>query len=115
MGKHLILDIKCQDRVLMEDKEFIKNLLNECVEKVNMNKLIEPIVLEGAPHNRGVTGFVIIETSHISIHTFSDRNKITFDLYSCVDYKKDLVREYISSKIPNSEIINETWIERDDY
>lgn len=114
MGKHLILDLKFFDKKLMEDKEFIRQLINTCVEKINMNKLIEPIVLEGAPYNAGVTAFVIIETSHISIHTFSDRNKIAFDLYSCQDYDDRVVRDYLVNSFEGCEVINEEVIPRYD-
>ena len=122
MGKHLILDFKCFDRELMESKTMIEETLNKCVKLVNMKKLVEPIVVDGAEHNKGVTafvmnmvaGFTIIETSHISIHTFSDRNKIAFDLYSCRDFDENKIKNYLLFKFNNSEIINEKLLERYD-
>ena len=114
MGKHLLLDLKCFNRELMEDKKVITNILNNCVSKINMNKLIEPVVVDGAMHNKGLSAFVIIETSHISIHTFSDRNKVAFDLYSCKDYDENIITEYLMTKFDKSEIINKIVIKRFD-
>ena len=113
MGKHLLLDLRCCNRKLMEDKQVITNILNNCVSKINMKKLCEPIMFKGAVHLAGVTGIIVIETSHISMHTFSDRNKISFDLYSCKDYDENIIKEYLL-KETKSEIINEVLVKRFD-
>lgn len=114
MGRHLILDLKCFDKELMENKKVITDILNQCVSKINMVKLNEPVVLDGASYNKGVTGFQIIETSHISIHTFSDKNKISFDLYSCKDFNEDIIRNYLLEIFEKCEIINEVILRRFD-
>lgn len=105
MGKHLILDLRCEDKKLMEDKKKISNILNKCVKLVDMNKLTEPKIVDGADYDAGVTGFVVIETSHIAIHTHSDRKKINMDLYSCKDFNPNIVREFVVEQF-NAEIIN---------
>lgn len=79
-GKHLIVDMHdCRMPNHAELYEFI----DELVKLIKMNKLISPYVVKGAPDNPGITGFVIIETSHIAIHTFEDTNTIALDIYSC--------------------------------
>ena len=40
----------------------------------------------------GVTGVVQIVTSHASVHTFSDRGYVSFDLYSCKSFDHALVQ-----------------------
>ncbi len=114
MGKHLLLDLKYFDKEVMNSKEEIKDVLNNCVSKISMTPLIEPVVVDGAEHNKGVTSFVIIETSHISIHTFSDKDKIAFDLYSCKDYDENRIIEYLLDKFKDSEIINKVVLKRFD-
>jgi S-adenosylmethionine/arginine decarboxylase-like enzyme len=40
----------------------------------------------------GYTGFGVLMESHISIHTYPEKNKISIDIYSCkiLDFKKNL-------------------------
>ena len=38
------------------------------------------------PEDWGVSGFVIIAESHISIHTFPDRGYVNIDVFSCKDF-----------------------------
>ena len=114
MGKHLILDIECFDNDKMNNKNHIKNFLNKCVEKVKMRKLIEPIVLDGANYNAGVTGFVVIETSHISIHTFLSNNRINMDLYSCKDFDENSIKHYLLYYFKKSRILNNHLVYRED-
>ena len=37
----------------------------------------------------GVSGFVIIAESHISIHTFPKRNYVNIDIFSCKSFDND--------------------------
>lgn len=114
MGKHLIIDVECFDNVRMKSKSHVKTFLNKCVEKVNMRKLIEPIVMDGAGYNPGVTGFVVIETSHISIHTFLNTNRINMDLYSCRDFDETMIKHYLMYFFKKSRILNNHLVYRED-
>ena len=51
-----------------------------------MTRITEPNVIEyNGPNydDAGVSGFVIIAESHISIHTFPRRNYVNIDIFSC--------------------------------
>src|SRR3954469_18813187 len=52
-----------------------------------MTKISVPYVVQydggDKPEDKGVTGFVIIAESHISIHTFPDRGSGWLDVFSC--------------------------------
>lgn len=64
------------------------------VESVGMNILIPPqSVYCDTPGNEGITGIVCIETSHSSIHVWSNRPEpfLQFDLYSCRPFNVDTV------------------------
>ena len=76
--------------------------LNELPEKIGMNTLAEPSVYQALSNGKkdpgGWTGFVVIQESHISIHTFPARGFISADVYTCrngldidfvLDYFKD--------------------------
>ena len=70
-GTHLILDgngskEKLDDEILIE--EFLENLVNE----IKMNKLSDVVIkrVDDMGEKNGVTGFVLLRESHVSIHTF---------------------------------------------
>lgn len=91
-GKHLIIDLKnCKH---MPPYTEVYKLLEHLVEIVHMKRLSGPYIVYGAPYNPGITGFIIIETSHISIHTFEKNNSIAMDLYSCKTFNhKSILKE----------------------
>ena len=65
-----------------------------------MTRISEPNVLryEAPKHeDSGVSGFVIIAESHISVHTFPERNYINIDLFSCRDFDTEKALQEIKS------------------
>lgn len=114
MGKHLILDVHSNDYERMNNKDFVRDFLNKCVELINMRKLIEPVVVEGATYNPGVTGFVIIETSHISIHTFSNVSRFNMDIYSCKTFDPESVKSFVLESFQQSRILKNEFLKRID-
>ena len=88
---HLIIDgLEC-DKQKLDDYGTIKKLLDELPEKIAMKRLSKPMIWRGSPHLPGLTGVVVIETSHIAFHTFTDTGKVNIDLYSCKDFDNDMV------------------------
>ena len=61
--------------------------LNELPERLGMHKIAEPSLVELGDHSPkdpgGVSGFVMIAESHISIHTFPLRGFVSADVYTC--------------------------------
>jgi S-adenosylmethionine decarboxylase len=92
-GKHMICDFK-----------EIKNsdLLNNCEE---LNLLLKKIcsnhdfqILNENIHKFEPIGFSILyllSESHLSIHTFPEKNHISFDIYTCRQYTDNKVYEEI--------------------
>lgn len=95
-GLHLMLDAyNCAPEVL-NDADMVYKILDDLPGKIGMHKLTKPYVIHAEGNNKkdpgGWSGFVIIEESHISLHTFVKRRFITADVYSCkhFDAKKTL-------------------------
>ena len=83
---HLVIDGFQGDVAKMWDMELVRGFLNECPAQLGMTRITEPNVLEydaPDPEESGVSGFVIIAESHISIHTFPRRNYVNIDMFSC--------------------------------
>ena len=83
---HLVIDGHGGDAAKMWDVALVRRFLSEYPAKLGMTKLCEPQVLTyDAPNaeDSGVSGFVIIAESHISIHTFPNRELVNLDVFSC--------------------------------
>ena len=83
-GKHMICDIKnIKNNVLIHDLEGIMNILDSICRTNNftilnkINHIFEP---------QGLSILYLLSESHISIHTFPERNYIALDLYTCRNY-----------------------------
>ena len=88
-GKHMICDFKDIENI---------NLLNNCRE---LNKLLKNIchvydfqILSEIEHKFEPIGCSIIfllSESHLSIHTFPEKQHMSFDIYTCRQYKDNKV------------------------
>src|SRR3989337_2467666 len=99
---HLIIDGFGGDIQKMKGLEFIYGLLDQYPARIGMQKIMPPYVFRyvGAkPEDWGISGFVLIAESHISIHTFPERSYINIDMFSCKEFDaeqtvKDLKRQF---------------------
>lgn len=92
--KHYIVNLNSPNT-----KEFTAeaciNLLNDLVSAINMTTFLPARAKRcDTVGNEGVTGDIVIETSHITIHTW-DTGRISLDLYSCKAFSIETVREVL--------------------
>ncbi|MGB2583586.1 MAG: adenosylmethionine decarboxylase [Dehalococcoidia bacterium] len=86
---HLIIDGYSGNAQKMQDVDFIYQLLDAYPSQIGMTKISPPQVskyIGSKPEDWGVSGFVLIAESHISIHTFPDRSYINIDIFSCKEF-----------------------------
>lgn len=96
---HIIIDaFNCQPEHL-EDKTKIDGVIREITKLCGMSLLHGPIVIEGQPDNPGVTGFAIIDFSHISIHTFTADKELCADIFSCKAFDYEKVKDYVQNAL----------------
>lgn len=75
-----------------------------------MKKLLGPYVIRVKENHTkdpgGYTGFVVIQESHISVHTFPKRRFVSIDVYSCndFDYKEAIRYTKEFFRLPRHEI-----------
>lgn len=96
--KHLVLNASVRHPIT--DEEVCKNWLEKLVEIIDMKILIPPVAkFCDTEKNEGVTGTVVIETSHASIHVWHKEEEpyIRMDVYSCKDFSVDSVVEFVKS------------------
>ncbi|MBI3588148.1 S-adenosylmethionine decarboxylase [Candidatus Micrarchaeota archaeon] len=87
-GTHLIMDLSDCRRDRLADANYVRRFLRELPSKVGMTRIGEPVVHRLPPSQRGadpggVSGFVVIAESHISIHTFPATREASVDVFSC--------------------------------
>jgi|TARA_R110002074_G_scaffold214547_2_gene384395 S-adenosylmethionine/arginine decarboxylase-like enzyme len=87
--KHLLIKAEVQNPPT--DEEQTINWMKKLIDKINMNILAGPYSSKVSKKgNKGLSGVAIIDTSHISIHTWDEKQPalIQLDVYSCKEFKK---------------------------
>ena len=100
-GPHLTLDLYEVDEAKLADLKEIYDFLDKLPAQIEMNKITQPYVFtyrsEKKPEDWGLTGFVIIAESHISIHTYPAKNYASVDVFSCKEFDPDKTADIIVS------------------
>jgi len=88
-GKHLICDLKnITNTKLLNSKLELKLMCkNICIEN-NFTILGE---VDHEFHPEGCSFVFLLSESHLSVHTFPERNHLAFDLYTCRQYQDNTV------------------------
>ena len=108
---HLVIDGFSGDTVKMWDAELIRNFLTECPDRLGMTRITDPKVLDyqaPKPEDSGVSGFVIIAESHISIHTFPRRDYVNIDIFSCLPFDHEQALSDVKNLFDLKEV--KTWL-----
>ena len=77
-GIHLIAEF--WNGKIIEDTKEIKKILAEAVKKAK-NAPLEIVIHKFSP--QGLTGVVLLEESHIAIHTWPEINYAAIDIFTC--------------------------------
>jgi S-adenosylmethionine decarboxylase len=96
IGFHLIAD-GLTDRKIVK-KEIIE-MLEGLPSEIEMKTISDPLVVEGSSMNPGWTGVIVIDKSHIAIHTFEENSKFSIDVFSCKNFDMDSVLKYLRKRI----------------
>ena len=90
------------NRTTLGSVEIVRNFLVDLVDRIGMKALDKPhcysipiclenLSLECEEDEGGITGVVVLSTSHASIHTFPEHQYAVVDVYSCKEYDPNLV------------------------
>jgi S-adenosylmethionine/arginine decarboxylase-like enzyme len=98
--KHLIIRAEV-NRPITSEKE-IKKWLRNLVKKIDMNIIKGPYAsYVSKKGNRGITGIVMIETSHIAMHVWDETSPalVQCDVYSCAEFSSnEVLIEFVTMK-----------------
>ena len=82
LGRHTIVELYGCDTDLINDHEFVEELMLKAVE-LSGATIIRPVFHKFNPH--GVSGVVVIAESHFSIHTWPEYGYCALDIFTCGD------------------------------
>ena len=117
-GSHLTLDCLGCTGSILKDADELRTFLEKLVFVLGMRKLMDPVLVRcenklNSWDQGGISSFVMIAESHISIHTFPEAGLVTADVYSCKPFdtegaismfKKVFVAKEIKTQIIKREI-----------
>lgn len=110
---HIIIDISDVDNKILSDKEGLSEFLKTFPAVIGMHVLKGPEIAEGIPENPGLSGFVIIDFSHISVHTFTNYHQALVDIFSCKTYDQkvatDAVLHYFHASLSQATTQQVSW------
>jgi len=95
-------------RNLLNSPEALAQVLNDAVEHVGMTILrpadmvvvpLDPGKVSTGEDDGGVTGTVILTTSHAAIHTWPLQRQLSFDMFSCQDFAADELLDFLVSRL----------------
>ncbi|WP_206046908.1 adenosylmethionine decarboxylase [Mangrovimicrobium sediminis] len=84
-GTHLILDL--WGATHLDDLARMENALRECV--VEAGATLLHIHLHHFTPNGGISGVAVLAESHISVHTWPERDYAAFDVFMCGDARPE--------------------------
>ena len=82
----------------MDDERLLRNVFDELSRLMDLRIIAGPVIVryvgeEGSPSGEGLSGFMIVAESHVSIHTDIRTGYASVDIYSCREFDIDLVEE----------------------
>lgn len=101
IGHHTIWDIYNCTSIKIKFVEPIKEILNQIVTEIHLTKVSESYK-QFEPF--GATGFILLEESHISIHTWPEHNFVAIDVFSCRAFDIDKINSLLNSYFETDEI-----------
>ncbi len=78
-GRHVLID--CYGAQFLTDLTLMEETLKACVEACNATLL--HIHLHHFNENDGISGVAVLAESHISVHTWPERDFAAFDIFMC--------------------------------
>lgn len=100
-GNHLLLEYRGCDAGILDDLDRIQRLMARAAEATGA-KIVDLLFRPFRP--QGVSGVVVIEESHLSIHTWPEAGYAAVDLFTCgTDCKPEKAHKVLVEGLKASE------------
>lgn len=82
LGNHLIIELyECHSDMINDAKQVEERLI-EAV-RISGAKMVQSVIHKFNPH--GISGVIVIEESHFSVHTWPEYGYCALDIFTCGD------------------------------
>jgi S-adenosylmethionine decarboxylase len=89
---HLMLELYNVDRETLSNEPLIRSVLDQYPSHIGMEK-VSPVHLydieTSNPLDAGLSGFVVIAQSHISLHAWPEYGEVDIDICSCKEFSQE--------------------------
>jgi S-adenosylmethionine decarboxylase len=89
---HLMLELYNCDRELLSNEPLLRSVLDEYPGRVDMEKVSTVHLYDietSNPLDAGMSGFVVIAQSHISMHAWPEYGEVDIDICSCKEFSQE--------------------------
>jgi len=102
-----MIDLYGCDPDLLANASFLRRVLDEYPGRIGMEK-VSPVVLRDIKTNNplddGFSGFVIIATSHVSLHAWPPYGMVNIDIFSCEEFSVEETVAIACSKFRSDDV-----------
>jgi S-adenosylmethionine decarboxylase len=109
LGTHIVCELSGCDAVKLTDVEAVKMMMIQAVREANAT-VVTHAFHRFQPH--GVSGVVVLQESHISIHTWPETGYAAMDFYTCGDHTDPWAACEYAAKVLGAEVMLTTEIKR---
>ena len=105
--QHLILDLYGCNPMNLIDREHISTTFSAIPALVEMQQVSPTLIYDiitSDPADDGMSGFIVIATSHLAFHAWPEFAMLNFDLFSCEPYDEDTVLTFLREKFEPTQI-----------
>lgn len=95
-GKHLLVEYWGCGRQVLDDQGEVQALMERAARAAGAT-IVATTFHRFAPH--GVSGVVVVEESHLSIHTWPERGYAAVDFYTCGSCRPERAHQVIESAL----------------
>ena len=102
LGTHITWDVYNCDAQSLSFTPKVKDVLNSIVDELRLSKVnqsfkqFEPV---------GVTGFILLEESHVSIHTWPEHQFAAVDIFSCKPFDAKKIQQLLMASFSSDKVI----------
>ncbi|AEG30881.1 adenosylmethionine decarboxylase [Thiomicrospira cyclica] len=108
-GTHLIIDLWGAKR--LDELELMEDTLREAVTKAGATLL--HIHLHHFTPNGGISGVAVLAESHISVHSWPERDFAAFDVFMCGDAQPEKAIAVLEAAFTPSHVVVDTLLRGD--
>ena len=91
LGKHLIAELWTDSSMLLNDENHVRKAMIAAANAADVT-IIDMNVHKFSPH--GLTGYILLSESHISIHTWPEYGYAAVDIFTCGGKPKNALEEF---------------------